>query len=164
MSDAGEEAEASAAAVRQRPLVAVAYGAAAALLAALGWYLASIGTKSELVYLTIAVGVAVGYFTNIGARRGSAVIAGVAVVLTFVGWVIGYYLVSRASLVRRGYVRLTGSDPSIPLAPSYTLVRDVLRVNMRGNIAPYLYLAIALAVAGYLGVRGLDPGKRRAER
>ena len=43
-------------------------------------------------------------------------------------------------------------------------MRDVLRVSLRGNIAPYLYLAVALVVAGYLGLRGLDPGEapRRA--
>ncbi|MFT3853565.1 MAG: hypothetical protein QM733_12625 [Ilumatobacteraceae bacterium] len=146
----------------QRPLLAVVYGLLAAIVAVVAWWLASLGTKSELVYLAVAVGVAVGYFANIGARRGSATIAAIAVVLTFIGATAGYYLVSRASLIRRGYVRLPGEQP-IPAMPSYTLVRDVLRVNLRGNVAPYLYFVVALVVAGLLGWRGLDPGGRRAE-
>jgi hypothetical protein len=159
---ADEQVAAAAEPARQRPFVALAYGAAAALLAAVGWYLASLGTKSELVYLIVAVGVAVGYFTNIGARRGSGLIAAIAVVLTLVGATLGYYLVSRASLIRRGYVRLPDGG-AIPVTPSYTLVRDVLRVNLRGNVAPYLYLVIALVVAGLLAWRGLDPAGHRAD-
>jgi hypothetical protein len=163
MSAAHDETADPGAPERQRPLVGLAYGTLAAALAALGWYLASIGTKSALLYLTVAVGVAVGYFVNVGARIGNVLTAAMAVVLTFVGSVAGFYLVSRASLIRRGYVRLTGSDPSIPATPSYRLVRDVLRESLRGNIGPYLYLLVALVVAGYLGLRGLDPAKRRAE-
>jgi hypothetical protein len=147
----------------QRPLVAVAYGAIAGIVAVLAWWLASMGTKSELVYLAVAVGVAVGYFANVGARRGSGLIAAIAVVLTFIGATAGYYLVSRSSLIRRGYVRLPSEEP-IPAMPSYTLVRDVLRVNLRGNAAPYLFLVVAMVVAGLLGRLGLDPGGRRVER
>ena len=84
--------------------------------------------------------------------------------MTFLGSIAGFYLVSRASLIRRGFVRLAGADPSIPATPSYRWSRDVLRVSLRGNVAPYLYLVVALVAAGYLGLRGLDPGERRAER
>lgn len=146
-----------------RALVGLACGVGAAAVTVAGWYVASIGTKSELVYLAVAVGVAVGLATNAGARQGSALVAVIAVAVTFVGVVAGYYLVSRASLVRRGFVELPGEGP-IPSMPSYTLVRDVLRVNLRGNVAPYLYLCAALVAAGVLGWRGLDPGGRRAER
>ncbi|MCU1502019.1 MAG: hypothetical protein JWM12_1373 [Ilumatobacteraceae bacterium] len=151
------------AAPRQRVLLGALYGLVAAALAAFGWFLASVGTKSQLVYLAVAIGVAVGYFVNVGARRGSALTSAVAVVITFVGCVTGFYFVSRSSLVRRGYVRLVGDDRSIPVRPSYQLVRDVLRVNLRSNVAPYLYLALALVAAAYFGLRGLDATKRRAD-
>lgn len=144
-------------------MLAAAYGTLAAIVAVFAWWLASLGTKSELAYLAVAVGVAVGYFANVGARRGSGLIAAIAIVLTLLGATAGYYLVGRASLIRRGYVRLPGEEP-IPAMPSYTLVRDVLRVNLRGNVAPYLYVVVALVAAGLLGWRGLDPGGRRAER
>jgi hypothetical protein len=160
-----EEAEAAPTeptAVGQRPLVGTAYGVVAGLLAAFAWFVASIGTKSMLVYLCVAVGIAVGYAVNVGARRGSALTAGIAVGLTFIASSFGFYLVSRASLIRRGYVRLAGDDPSIPLVGSYQVVRDVMRVSLRGNVAPYLYLVVALVAAGYLGLRGIDTGKRRA--
>jgi hypothetical protein len=150
--------------VAQRPLLGALYGVLAAALAASGWFLASIGTKSELVYLAVALGVAVGYFVNIGARRGNAWTSALAVVITFVGCTAGFFFVSRSSLIRRGYVQLVGKDPRIPLRPSYRLVRDVLRVNLRSNAAPYIYLVVALVAAAYLGLRGLDPTKRRAER
>ena len=165
MTDAaGESVDTSVEPAPRRPLLAVVFGAAAAVVVVAAWYLASLGTKSELVYLTVAVGVAVGYFANVGARRGSPLIALIAVVLTFFGAIAGYYLVSRASLIRRGYVLLP-DDSAIPSMPSYTLVRDVLRVNLRGNVAPYLYLVVALVVAGLLGWRGLDldSAARRAE-
>jgi hypothetical protein len=158
----GEDVATAAEPARQRPFVALVYGLAAALLAAAGWYLASLGTKSELVYLIVAVGVAVGYFANIGARRGSGLIAAIAVALTLFGAVLGYYFVSRASLIRRGYVRLPDGD-AIPVVPTYTLVRDVIRVNLHGNFAPYLYLVAALVVAALLAWRGLDPAGRRVE-
>ena len=77
-----EEAEAAPtepSAVSQRPLVGTAYGVVAGLLAAFAWFLASVGTKSTLVYLCVAVGIAVGYAVNVGARRGSALTAGIAV-------------------------------------------------------------------------------------
>ena len=60
-------------------------------------------------------------------------------------------------------MRLAGDDPSIPLVGSYQVVRDVMRVSLRGNVAPYLYLVVALVAAGYLGLRGIDTGKRRAD-
>jgi hypothetical protein len=147
-----------------RVLVGVVYGVLAAGIASVGWFLASIGTKSQLVYLAVALGIAVGYFVNIGARRGSAVTSAVAVVITLAGCTAGFYLVSRSSLIRRGYVQLVGRDQRIPLRPSYRLVRDVLRVNLRGNVAPYIYLVVALVAAAYFGLRGLDATKRHAER
>ncbi len=148
----------------QRAVIGALYGVVAALVAGFGWFLASVGTKSQLVYLAVAIGVAVGYFVNVGARRGSAITSVVAVLITFVGCTSGFYFVSRSSLIRRGYVSLVGGDPRIPLRPSYRLARDVLRVNLRSNVAPYLYLALALAAAAYFGLRGLDATKRRADR
>ena len=47
--------------------------------------------------------------------------------------------------------------------PSYTLVRDVLRVNLRRQIGPYIWLVAALVAAGILGWRGLDAAGRRAD-
>src|SRR6185312_2858533 len=134
------------------------------VLTAAGWFLASIGTRSTLVYLCVAVGIAVGYAVNLGARRGSALTAAIAVGLTFVASVAGFYFVSRASLIRRGYVRLTGGDPSIPLMGSVRIVRDVLRVSLHGNVAPFAYLVVALVAAGYLGRSGLEASKRRVGR
>jgi hypothetical protein len=149
--------------VSPRPLLGALYGLLAAAIAAAGWFLASIGTKSQLVYLAVALGIAVGYFVNVGARRGSVATSVIAVVITLVGCTAGFYLVSRSSLIRRGYVRLIGGDQRIPARPSYRLVRDVLRVNLRSNVAPYIYLALALVAAAYFGRRGLDATKRRAE-
>jgi uncharacterized membrane protein len=163
-TDEPGNAEAVASAVvATRPLLAALYGLLAAAIAAFGWFLASIGTKSQLVYLAAAVGIAVGYFVNVGARRGSAFTSALAVVITLVGCTAGFYFVSRSSLIRRGYVELAGSDTRIPLRPSYRLVRDVLRVNLRSNVAPYIYLVVALVAAAYFGLRGLDATKRRAE-
>ena len=147
-----------------RLLVGALYGVLAAIVVAAGWFLASIGTKSQLMYLGVVVGVAVGYFVNVGSRRGSLWTSATAVVITLAACTAGYYFVSRATLIRRGYVRLVGGDTRIPLRPSYRLVRDVLRVSLHGNIAPYLYLLVALAAAAYLGRRGLDATKRRSER
>jgi hypothetical protein len=151
-------------AVAARPLLAVLYGLLAAAIAAFGWFLASVGTKSQLVYLAVAVGIAVGYFVNVGARRGSVLTSALAVVITLVGCTAGFYFVSRSSLIRRGYVQLIGNDTRIPLRPSYRLVRDVLRVNLHSNVAPWIYLVVALVAAAYFGLRGLDATKRRAER
>jgi ABC-type multidrug transport system permease subunit len=147
----------------QRALIGALYGVVAAVVVGFGWFLASVGTKSQLVYLAVPIGVAVGYFVNVGARRGSALTSVVAVLVTLVGCTSGFYFVSRSSLIRRGYVNLVGHDPRIPLRPSFRLVRDVLRVNLRSNIAPYLYVALALVAAAYFGLRGLDATKRRAD-
>ena len=164
-SDPPRDADAARAApVAPRPVVGAVYGLLAAAIAAAGWFLASIGTKSQLAYLAVALGIAVGYFVNIGARRASASTSAIAVAITLVGCTAGFYFVSRSSLIRRGYVRLVGGDPRIPVRPSYRLVRDVLRVNLRSNVAPYAYLAVALLAAGYLGRRGVDATKRRADR
>ena len=93
--------------------------------------------SSTLVYLCVAVGIAVGYAVNVGARRGSALTAAIAVVLTFVASVAGFYFVSRASLIRRGYVRLAGDDPSIPLRRLvHVWCATCCACSLRGNIAP----------------------------
>ena len=83
--------------------------------------------------------------------------------VAFVASIAGFYLVSRTSLIRRGYVHLPDQGP-IPAMPSFTLVRDVLRVSLRDTIGPYVWLVASLVAAGILGWRGIDAGGHRAER
>jgi hypothetical protein len=163
-ADATPDADAVEAAPVAPSLLHLATGAlvgfGVAVVVGAGWFLATVGTKSQLIYLAVPLGMAVGYSVNAGSKRGGVGPALVASGLTVVGCAGSFFFISRSSLVRRGYIRLTGNDPDIPLRPSTVLVRDVLRVSLHSNVSAYLYLVVAVVAAAYFGFRGLETSKR----
>ena len=136
------------------------FGVVAAALVGGGWFLASVGTESQLIYLTVALGIGVGYAVSVGARRGGMLEAFVAAGIAAASGVVWFYFVSRSNLIRHGYIRLAGDDPQIPLRPSWSLVRDVLRASVKSNLSAYLYLVATIAAAAYFGARTVDTSRR----
>lgn len=138
--------------------VGVLLGVATMAVVGAGWYAVVVGTKSSVLYLAVAMAFAVSYVLQVVTHRHGAVVAVIAVAITAVGLVVWLYAVDRYLQVRKGYVVLP--DKPIPVWPSFRVLRDVLRNGFREAPSQWVFAAVALAAAGWTGMRRMETTTR----
>lgn len=131
----------------QRLHVALGAGLLVTLVVGGFWYLAAIGTDSQMMPVSLLLGWATAAaMTRVTNRHGyTFAVYVVALVLTAV--LVMLFFIQRLSLNR---------DPrnDIPVWANPTIVADVLRVGFSAWPMHYLWLAGAVAIAAWVGVRG----------
>lgn len=125
---------------RPRMLDALLVGTAAAALAGLAWWGVVSATKTQFVYGAVVVGFLVGSGVLIGARRGGAGPAFLALILTLTCLIVAEYFVQRTLAVKE-----TGAD--IPLWLGLTTARDVVKESVTEHPMTGIFWLVALIPA-----------------
>ncbi len=122
-------------------------GAGAALVVGVFWYLALVGTQSQMMPVSLLVGWAVAAIMTRVARRHGFAYALYSVAITLTAVLVMIYFVQRESLNR---------DPRnhIPAWANPTIVADVFTVGFSVWPVHYVWLAAAAGLSGFVGGRG----------
>lgn len=130
---------------RLRGGVSAALGAAA--LVGGFWYLAVLGTESQMMPLSLLLGWAVGAVMTRVARRHGFAYSLYAVAITGTAVLTMIFFVQRQSL---------NNDPRnhIPAWANPTIIADVFSVGFSAWPIHYLWLAAAVGLSGFVGARG----------
>ena len=111
------------------------------------WYLAVLGTKSQMMPISLLVGWAVGVVITRVARHNGFSYALYAVAITLTAVLTMLFFVQRQSL---------NNDPRnhIPAWANPTIVADVFTVGFAAWPMHYAWLLGSITLAGYIGARG----------
>lgn len=125
----------------------VTAGVAAAVVVGAFWYLAVLGTQSQMMPISLLLGWAVAAAMTRVARRHGFAYALYAVAITGTAVLTMIFFVQRQSL---------NNDPRnhIPAWANPTIVADVFSVGFSTWPIHYLWLAAAVGLSGFVGVRG----------
>jgi len=140
----------------------IVLGVLGGTLVGLIWFVVVIVSRSPALYIALFLGSAVGYSIQLGARRHGDLMAALSIVVAGVVLVVWLYVINRVLLVNKGYRVLP--DRSIPIWPTYTTFRDVLRVAFKETPLQYAFAGVSLAISGWLGYRGIERHRRDARR
>ena len=122
-------------------------GLSAVIIAA--WYLAMLGTKSPVMLVAIGLGYGVAFGLTKGLDRHGPGVAAWAVGLTVVALIVALFYVNRWQLNR---------DPRnhIPAWANPSWVTETLKVGLGAWPTQWIWIAGSLAVAGFIGWRGIE--------
>lgn len=112
--------------VRRRLGEGLVVGLAAAVLAGTAWWASVFFTERLIVYAAIVVGIVVGQGVLIGARKGGAVPAVVAGLLTLAALLVAQYFIERSLAIAN-----FGAD--IPLWLGFGTAREIVTDSVDGD-------------------------------
>lgn len=130
----------------------VLFGLGAGLVGGLAWYLIVAGSKRQFVYGALILGLFIGWAVVKGAASAGPVSAAIAAAIALGTVVVAYYYIDRYLLVTAAEDQ--GVRLSIPLLPSPSEFKEVLRIGYREEKAQYMFSAIAVVAAGAIGFTG----------
>lgn len=122
-------------------------GVAASIIGA--WYLAMLGTQSTVMLIAVGLGYGIAVALTKGLDRHGPAVAAWAVLLTLAALIVALFYVNRWQLNR---------DPRnhIPAWASPSWVAVTLKVGLQAWPTQWMWIGGSLAVAGFIGWRGLD--------
>lgn len=122
------------------------------------WYVLVAFTERQFVFVTIALGMAVGYAVTWGAARGGVVQAIISAAIAAVAVLGAYYFINRHLIIAGG--EELGVAYDIPLIPTLQEFRIVLRVGFEADSRQYFYCGLCIAAAAFLGFKGIRTSRR----
>ena len=122
------------------------------------WYALLAFTERQFVFVTVALGLAVGYAVTWGAARGGVKQAIISAAIAAVAVFGAYYFINRHLIIAGG--EELGVAYDIPLIPTFEEFRIVLRVGFEADSRQYLYCGLCIAAAAFVGSKGIHTSRR----
>jgi len=125
---------------RTRPLEAILLGVAAATIAGIAWWAAVATTKQQFVYGAVVVGILVGQAVLIGARKGGAGPAAIAIVASLAALVVAEYFIQRS-------LAIDNFHADLPLWMGFSTAREVVQEAVKEHPLTAVFWGISAVLA-----------------
>lgn len=130
----------------------VLLGLLAAAVGGAVWYGVVVLAERQITYLAIALGVLIGLAVTWGSGRRGASTMVASAVIALLAVITSYYFITRYFIIDGG--KEVGVEFDIPIIPSFQVFKEVLRLGFEAASSQYLYCAMCIGSAAYMGFKG----------
>ena len=135
------------------------FGLVAAAVGGAIWFGFVVATDRQSFYIAVILGLAIGYATSAGLGKGGVVTAAISAVIAGIGVILAYYYIDRHFIIK-AIEDQGGRARPLSLIPTYTDLKDVLRVGFEADGMQYLFSLLCIGGAGFFGFKGVQQSQR----
>jgi len=139
------------------------FGLLAAAAGGAVWFGFVVATNRQSFYIAVILGMFIGYAVSLGFGKGGVATAAISAVIGAVSVVLAYYYIDRY-LIIKAIEDQGGRARSLSLIPTYTDLKDVLKLGFDAEGSQYLYSALCVGAAAIFGFKGVQSSQRFRRR